>query len=56
MDAAKSLERAKPKHTSTLEAADIARQAGAGHLVLTHHIPSILPATELEKDYISGME
>lgn len=55
-DVEKSLEKARSKHTSTLEAADIARQAGAGHLVLTHHIPSILPVPELEKDYICGME
>jgi ribonuclease Z len=55
-DVEKSLEQAKPKHTSTLEAAEIARKSGAGHLVLTHHIPSILPLPELEKDYITGME
>jgi ribonuclease Z len=55
-DVERSLEKAGSKHTSTLEAAEIAHKSDAGHLVLTHHIPSILPLNELEKDYISGME
>jgi len=43
------------KHTSTLEAAEIAREAEVGHLVLTHHIPSPIPIARIEKQYIKGI-
>jgi ribonuclease Z len=43
------------KHTSTLEAAEIAREAEVGHLVLTHHIPLPIPLTRIEKQYIRGI-
>jgi ribonuclease Z len=43
------------KHTSTIEASKIAREAGVKHLVLTHHIPSPLPLKRIEQQYISGM-
>ncbi len=53
--ASKVFKDAKNKHTSTLEAAEIAETSNAKHLVLTHHIPSIAPIFSLERDYISGM-
>jgi len=43
------------KHTSTLEAAEIAREAETSHLVLTHHIPSPVPIAAIEKQYIRGV-
>ncbi|TBL81025.1 MBL fold metallo-hydrolase [Paenibacillus thalictri] len=42
-------------HTTTLEAAQIAAQAGVKHLVLTHHIPAPSANEEAEQAYISGM-
>ncbi|MDF2964612.1 MAG: fold metallo-hydrolase [Paenibacillus sp.] len=42
-------------HTTTLEAAEIARKAGVKHLVLTHHIPSPQATDEAEAAYIQGM-
>ncbi|BBH23021.1 ribonuclease Z [Paenibacillus baekrokdamisoli] len=42
-------------HTTTLEAADIARRAGVKHLVLTHHIPAPATTEIAEQAYISGM-
>jgi len=43
-------------HTTTLEAAEIARQAEAKHLLLTHHIPAPSKTKEAEEAYISGMK
>ena len=43
-------------HTSTLEVAQIAREAGVGRLVLTHLVPQIPPQEEQEQDFIAGME
>ena len=43
------------KHTSTIEAAKIAREAEVGHLVLTHHIPSPVPVARIEKQYVRGV-
>jgi ribonuclease Z len=42
-------------HTTTLEAADVAREAGVGHLVLTHHIPVPAFTAEAEAAYTLGM-
>ena len=42
-------------YRSTLEAAEIAREAEVSHLVLTHHIPSPVPIIRIEKQYIRGI-
>jgi ribonuclease Z len=42
-------------HTTTLEAAEIARKAGVKHLVLTHHIPAPMETEEAEEAYIKGV-
>ncbi|MFD0681595.1 MULTISPECIES: MBL fold metallo-hydrolase [unclassified Paenibacillus] len=42
-------------HTTTLEAAEIARAADVKHLVLTHHIPAPQETEEAEAAYIEGM-
>ena len=42
-------------HTTTLEAAEIARNANVGHLVLTHHIPAPTASTVAEAEYSKGM-
>lgn len=42
-------------HTSTLEAAAIAGDAGVGKLVLTHLVPSIPPQEGPERSFIRGM-
>ena len=42
-------------HTTTLEAAQIARDARVGHLVLTHHIPQPRHTREAENAYTIGM-
>ncbi|MEI7026493.1 MBL fold metallo-hydrolase [Paenibacillus sp. y28] len=42
-------------HTTTLEAARIARDAGVEHLVLTHHIPAPEAEERAEQAYIQGM-
>lgn len=47
---------AKKKHTSTEELAGLASRSKVAHLVLTHHIPSITPDREVEKEYIEGMD
>lgn len=52
---AKALSNPAKYHTTTLEAADIARQTGAKHLVLTHHIPAPAATEEAERAYIAGM-
>ncbi|MFC2159681.1 MBL fold metallo-hydrolase [Actinomycetota bacterium] len=54
-DTGRGFKGAEYKHTSTLEAAKIAENAGVRHLVLTHHIPSITPESSFEKSYIEGM-
>lgn len=43
-------------HSTTLEAAKIAHDAGVKHLVLTHHIPAPSQTSKAEKEYIKGME
>ncbi|WP_241243070.1 MBL fold metallo-hydrolase [Paenibacillus whitsoniae] len=43
-------------HSTTLEVAEIARAAGVGHLVLTHHIPAPAAIDEAEAAYIAGMQ
>ncbi|MFC1863561.1 MBL fold metallo-hydrolase, partial [Thermodesulfobacteriota bacterium] len=42
-------------HTTTIEAAEIARDAGVEKLVLTHLVPSIPPEDKSEKAFIQGM-
>ncbi|MEW9700475.1 MBL fold metallo-hydrolase [Paenibacillus sp. SI8] len=42
-------------HSTTLEVAGIAREAGVTHLVLTHHIPAPAANEEAEEAYIEGM-
>lgn len=42
-------------HTTTLEAAQIARDAKVKHLVLTHHIPQPAHNAEAESAYTKGM-
>ncbi|PYE50390.1 MBL fold metallo-hydrolase [Deinococcus yavapaiensis] len=42
-------------HTTTLQAADLAREADVAHLVLTHHIPVPLTTQEAEAAYTAGM-
>lgn len=42
-------------HTTTLQAAEIAREANVKHLVLTHHIPAPIPEVEAENEYTKGM-
>ncbi|WP_079911875.1 MBL fold metallo-hydrolase [Paenibacillus sp. 32352] len=54
-DYEKALSNPAKYHTTTLEAADIARQAGVKHLVLTHHIPAPEQNEPAEQEYIRGM-
>jgi ribonuclease Z len=54
-DYAKALSNPAKYHTTTLEAAEIAKQAGVKHLVLTHHIPAPEANEPAEQEYISGM-
>ncbi|THF85515.1 MBL fold metallo-hydrolase [Deinococcus sp. KSM4-11] len=42
-------------HTTTLEAAQIAQDAGVRHLVLTHHIPAPKRTPAAEASYTEGM-
>jgi ribonuclease Z len=42
-------------HTSTLEVAEIARDARVGKLVLTHLVPSIPPTDAAEQNFVRGM-
>jgi len=42
-------------HTSTIEVAEIARDAGVKKLVLTHLVPSIPPQPAAETNFIRGM-
>ncbi len=42
-------------HTTTLQAADLAREANVAHLVLTHHIPVPRATPEAEAAYTEGM-
>lgn len=42
-------------HTTTLEAAQVAHDAGVRHLVLTHHIPAPKRTAEAEAAYTAGM-
>jgi len=51
----KALSNPAKYHTTTLEAAEIAKQAGVKHLVLTHHIPAPAAEEQAEQAYISGM-
>lgn len=43
-------------HTTTLQAAEIARQADVKHLLLTHHIPAPAKTQEAADAYIQGMQ
>lgn len=43
-------------HTTTLEAAQIAQDAGVRHLVLTHHIPAPRRTPDAEAAYTAGMD
>ncbi|WP_442603188.1 MBL fold metallo-hydrolase [Paenibacillus sp. KN14-4R] len=43
-------------HTTTLQAAEIAHQAGVKHLLLTHHIPAPAKTQEAADAYIQGMQ
>jgi len=51
----KALSNPAKYHTTTLEAAEIAKQAGVKHLVLTHHIPAPAANEAAEEEYIKGM-
>jgi ribonuclease Z len=51
----KALSNPAKYHTTTLEAAEIAKQAGVKHLVLTHHIPAPAANEDAEEEYILGM-
>jgi ribonuclease Z len=42
-------------HTSTIEVAEIARDAGVKKVVLTHLLPSIPPEEAREQHFIRGM-
>ncbi len=42
-------------HTTTIEAAELAQNAGVPHLVLTHHIPQPRHNAEAEAAYMAGM-
>jgi len=42
-------------HSTTLEVAEIAREAGVKHLALTHHIPAPAATEEAEAEYMEGM-
>lgn len=42
-------------HTTTLQVAEIAREANVKHLVLTHHIPAPIPEEAAENEYTKGM-
>lgn len=54
-DYARALSNPAKYHTTTLEAAEIARQAEVKHLVLTHHIPAPAAEEAAEQAYIAGM-
>ncbi|MFE5320318.1 MBL fold metallo-hydrolase [Paenibacillus sp. NPDC056579] len=43
-------------HSTTLEVAEIAREAGVKHLVLTHHIPAPAATDKAEAEYTEGMQ
>lgn len=55
-DTAVIINNAQKKHTSVQEVAQLAAQCQVNHLVLTHHIPSITPDREVEREYIKGMK
>lgn len=42
-------------HTSTLEVAEIAKEAGVKKVVLTHLVPSIAPSDGAERTFVRGM-
>ncbi|WP_258171122.1 MBL fold metallo-hydrolase [Paenibacillus sp. R14(2021)] len=52
---AQSLSNPAKYHSTTLEVAELARQAEVPHLVLTHHIPAPYPTEEAEAAYTGGM-
>ncbi|MEQ4485054.1 MBL fold metallo-hydrolase [Cohnella silvisoli] len=54
-DQANGLANPAKYHSTTLEVAEIAKQAGVPHLVLTHHIPAPAANEEAEEEYIQGM-
>lgn len=52
---AQSLSNPAKYHSTTLQVAEIAKQAGVPHLVLTHHIPAPAATEEAEAEYTQGM-
>jgi ribonuclease Z len=42
-------------HISTIEVAELARDAGVGELVLTHIIPTIVSQNAMEAVFVEGM-
>lgn len=52
---AKSLSNPAKYHSTTLQVAEIAKEAGVPHLVLTHHIPAPAETDEAEAEYTLGM-
>ncbi|ULO05234.1 MBL fold metallo-hydrolase [Paenibacillus sp. 19GGS1-52] len=55
-DQATSLANPAKYHSTTLEVAEMAQQAGVKHLVLTHHIPAPAETVEAEAEYSQGMQ
>lgn len=55
-DQAASLSNPAKYHSTTHEVAEMARQAGVKHLVLTHHIPAPAETAEAEAEYSIGMQ
>lgn len=52
---AQSLSNPAKYHSTTLQVAQMAKQAGVAHLVLTHHIPAPAATDEAEAEYMQGM-
>jgi ribonuclease Z len=55
-DQAKGLSNPAKYHSTTHEVAEIAKQAGVKHLVLTHHIPAPAATEAAEAEYSQGMK
>jgi ribonuclease Z len=50
-----NLEDVPSYHITTMEVAELARDAGVGEVVLTHVIPSIVSQDAMEAAFIEGM-